>query len=131
MKNLQILELTKNVENFNINHRKEKYFKKYYSLLALIDGKITNIAQIKVYETNKSSYACLWVHGEINITASGYSNAMNTNQNNDAFEQMIKNAKIKLNDRFSKYGNFAIREFLTALAVYLGHENSFVDYSCS
>ena len=113
---MQAVILTKK-EKFNTNHRKEKYFSKAYIGVAVVGGDIREVVDLRLYETPRRTYACIWLFGKmVYRNGSGYAGGYGYHLASAAAGQAIENAGIQLSERIHGAGDEAIRKAILAIA---------------
>ena len=113
-----IAEIKTTGESINRKHRMENHFYREYIVLTT---KGDDIIRLKLYATNATHYACLWVHGGDNYTAgSGSAGGYGYHRASSAVNVAINAAGFQLSEYFGGCGDSAIESALKAIALTQG-----------
>ena len=123
-------------DGIKISHRKEKYFEKQLTLVAIYKGNLIELATLRIYHTSVMAYACIWVHDKVHniyctgsgsAEGGGYHKAPRTNFPRAKFigasasmEGALYKAGIRLSESISGRGEKIMEESLIALGKKLG-----------
>lgn len=104
-------------------NRKAKYFTKQYTL---ISPDFRELVVLRIYETNKVAYACLWVNDKKTntyITGGGNAGGYGYHRPSAAFSNALCDAKISTSEDIDGRGGGAIEATIYAIGKALGHHN--------
>jgi hypothetical protein len=105
------------------SHRKENHFMQSYILLCTDKSGIRELAQLRLYGTQSTNYACLWVHdskSETYVAGSGKSGGYGYHRPSAAAQVAFDNAGISLSEAIDGCGDSAIENAMKALGAALG-----------
>lgn len=110
-------------DGIKISHRKEKYFEKQLTLVAIYKGDLIELATLRIYHTSVMAYACIWVHDKVHniyCTGSGSAGGGGYHKASASMEGALYKAGIRLSESISGRGNELMEESLIALGKKLG-----------
>lgn len=113
--------------NINTSHRKENNFYKEFALFATAGG-IKNLATLRIYHTNTTALACLWVHNEkaLYTAGSGKAGGYGYHKASASSHEAFENAGFTLKESISGVGDDAIEKALLALGKMLGYRKLYI-----
>lgn len=104
-------------------HRKENHFMQSYILLCTDESGIRELAQLRLYGTQSTNYACLWVHdskSETYVAGSGKAGGYGYHRPSAAAQVAFDNAGVGLGEAIDGRGDSAIENAMKALGAALG-----------
>ena len=108
-------------KGMNPNHHKERHYYESYLGLAIVANdagqpEIRNIAELRIYQTNATAYACIWVYSPTFYTrGSGQASGYGYHRASTATEYAIQAAGIELSEPISARGDSAIVDAIGAI----------------
>lgn len=122
--------ITSKESKFNANHRKENKFYRQYSAIVFSGENASEAVTLRLYGTEKMTYACVWVHANgIWKSGTGSAGGYGYHRGSAAAGEAIENAGIELSERISGVGNTAINKAITAIAKAACGDNAMI-YIC-
>lgn len=94
-------------------NRKENHFVHEYSA---INTALEKIVSLRIYATNSTHYACIWVHGDKYTSGGGKAGGYGYHRASQAAMIAIDNAGIQLSEQIGGRGESAIRDAVLAIA---------------
>ena len=120
---MKVIDFTR-ASNFNTNHRKERHFYRSYTACAIIDGKIIELVDLRLYATNSRHYACVWIKEKAaHSSGTGFSSGYGYHRASAAAGIALEQAGVKLSESISGRGETAIENALKAIVEYLTENN--------
>lgn len=108
---------------FTITHRKEKYFYKQFTAVAINGRRIYDAVTLRLYSTDSRAYCCIWINGNCAWgggdywrVGSGTAGGYGYHRASAAAQEAIFNAGIDLSEDINGRGDQAIREAVEAIA---------------
>lgn len=103
-------------ENLGID-KLQKHFYKAAHLVGLVDGKIMDLCEIRIYGTGKTNTAILWMHSPVlglYGSSKGHSGGYGYNREDAAIQRAIEGLGVDIE------GYATARDFFESLAKHLG-----------
>lgn len=103
-------------------HRKEKNFMEEYIGLAVVNGKIKTVVNLRTYGTQARNTVCLWFHNEgwtISGSGSGSAGGYGYHRPSAAASEAFKKAGVELSVDINGRGDTAMKDAVLALTEYL------------
>lgn len=120
---MKVLEFNP-VQAVDFKHRKENKFTESYILVAFDGGEFKEVIDLRVYNTDSRNYVCVWIrHNGKFASGSGWAQGYGYHRPSAAAAEALLKAGVKLDTSISGVGDSAVRDALTAIAVYLGYKN--------
>lgn len=104
-------------------NRKEKHFCQQFTM---IDTLFNEIAVLRIYNTQATTYACVWVNSSsarVHVAGGAKSSGYGYHRASDAAQNAFKDAGISFSDDISGRGDGAIEWALRSVAGYLKVES--------
>jgi len=106
----------KQVDAVNIHHRKADHFLEQYTGLVIGKGQVKEVVDLRIYHTNTTAYACLWVNAHpLYVSGSGKAGGYGYCKKSAAAGMAIHSAGFTLSQNINGCGEEAIREAVTAI----------------
>jgi hypothetical protein len=103
-------------------HRKEKNFMGEHIGLAVVDGEIKIVVNLRIYGTQARNTVCLWFHNEgwtISGSGSGSAGGYGYHRPSAAAEEAFKASGVELSQDINSRGDTAVRDAVLALTKHL------------
>lgn len=120
-------------------HRRENAFTDCYQIVVFNIDKVadytkgfTTPVDLRLYNTNAKSYACIWINENykgINANGSGSASGYGYDRPSAAASEALASAGIELSEDISGRGMSCVERALDALAKHLGYETYFINHT--
>ena len=122
--------------NFNINHRKEDYFRYQFTAVVFNGKEAYDAVTLRLYNTEARSYCAIWICDNLSWTierpemlyrkATGFATGYQYHRESAAAEQAIRNAGIVLDEEISGKGYRAVEQAILAIARYMWPKKKYI-----
>ena len=110
------------------NFRREKNFTNQYSLISFDGQEFSEIVNLRIYQTQAKTTACIWLHAarDFHNLGGGTATGGGYHRSSKAVANALKSAGIELSEPIDGRGNGAIRSALEEIAKNLNLKHFYI-----